>query len=1263
VTDRRVTTAVIVAAIVLFAIVSAPRLQLDYAPALALPELRVNLSVGGGASDPEEITTRWVVPIESAIRSLGDVTGTRAEVTGHGASIDVRFHRGTDVEVKAARLSSELAGLRAKLPARSSLDVWPATQGGNRPGAYIALTNPRVDARSIGDLLRAARGVRDVATYGLTDREVEIVMTDDSVPAPAVLDAVQALAPRALGTIGPRKVPVVVAPRTTELRDAPLRAGTSVIRLGAVADVRNRTAEATTLARVNGKPVSLLAVYRDNDVSLFAFDASIRERLRGVAWQEVSSDAADLRAMLRRVGAGALAASLVLAAIGFVYGRRRGLILAIYLPLAVAIAMNVFRLTGIGIDAQTIVVACIAFAGIAPFAVGRLVAKRNELTKRNELSPLAIAAAFVLLLPLAATFGSAALAPLLAPAARAFAIAASSALAACLAIPPVGVRASAHDRWQRTMLRESATVLLAVATFTCLLITYFGAQLDPRRVGEKESSSLDIEVRMPGGATLAQTSALAARVEKGLGRVAGIERFTSFLQAGWANIHIELQPAMNGTAARSRLMGELGAAVPFVPGMISLADGGRGRGVQFDDEFELVPIADADGIRYRVLLKGTDAEALRAAVELIASRLSRLDIRRSQIVAGWPAPAPRAALVPRLDTTPADAERMAARLAELTLPPVPHRLHDGRLVRVIARGAPHTPDVVPQRADVLAREPSLEARFELRNELMPGGAMRELGRFVLPVDIDVKGYGDERLLRRENADRTLATMPLPAGITLERPSLAEWTLSLPKLRLLALAVFLPMLLLAASAIALASLRGAFAALAPSIAGFAAAAPVMQFAAANVDELTLLAMGGAICCTTAIGVVALLRAGEQTRAAYESQRRFSTPTLLAIAAIFVLLAVPASAPAAVTDGWRAPLLASLAVLGIGIPAALLVGPASGFVARDLRRRRTPVARAASHPEEWRDAPPLLTIRNVTKIYGGIYAGGFRALQRVSFDLRPGIIGLLGPNGAGKTTLLRVMTGLLLPTRGQVLYRGVPVGPDNLAEYRRLIGFLPQEFNAYAGLTAFDFLDFWALERGMTDIGARREEVERLLALVGLADDIKRRVRDFSGGMRQRIGIARALLGDPPLLVVDEPTTGLDLESRNRFRDLLGTLAADRIIILSTHIAGDVEATASRILLLAKGTLRWDGTPDQLIARARGRVFDLVVAESEVRALTHQFRVTTRHRVAGGIHVRGVVPAGATLPGAAAEPTLEEAYLAEVAGDRAMRASGFAFLFGS
>ena len=227
---------------------------------------------------------------------------------------------------------------------------------------------------------------------------------------------------------------------------------------------------------------------------------------------------------------------------------------------------------------------------------------------------------------------------------------------------------------------------------------------------------------------------------------------------------------------------------------------------------------------------------------------------------------------------------------------------------------------------------------------------------------------------------------------------------------------------------------------------------------------------------------------------------------------------------------------------------------------------------------------------------------------------------------------------------------------------MIGFLPQEFNAYAGLTAAQFLDFWALERGIDSPRARRAQIEELLAIVGLEEHANRRVRDFSGGMRQRIGIARALLGDPPLLVVDEPTTGLDIEARRRFRDLLMALARNRIVILSSHIASDVETTALRLLLLARGELRWDGSVEGLLARAHGRVFEAVVSDAELRALAQQARITTRVRVAGGIRIRGVVAEGQPLPGEEVAPSLEEAYLSEVSTG-AIRRGSCAFVFQS
>src|SRR5215212_9543272 len=224
--------AVIAAAIVLFAIVSAPRLRLDYLARAVLPELRVDLSLGDNAADPVDTTNRWILPIESAIRSLGDVTGTRAELSGDGANFTVRFTSNTDPNVKAARLSSELASLRAKLPAGGRIGVWPSTQAGDRPSLILAIAGGEAIAKRVADDLRAARGVRDVAVFGLAEPIVDIRLRRDVRGVQAAIDS--ALAPRALNK------DVVVAPSSRRLEDVPIRAGNEIVRLDAIADIRPR---------------------------------------------------------------------------------------------------------------------------------------------------------------------------------------------------------------------------------------------------------------------------------------------------------------------------------------------------------------------------------------------------------------------------------------------------------------------------------------------------------------------------------------------------------------------------------------------------------------------------------------------------------------------------------------------------------------------------------------------------------------------------------------------------------------------------------------------------------------------------------------------------------------------------------------------------------------------------------------------------------------------------------------------------------------
>jgi len=1150
--ERPIARAVAAVAIVVLAAVSLPRLRLGYDPEVAFAELTVVLRLPE-ATDSEDVARRWAVPVEGALRAAGDVIATRGEVDANGARITARFRRGVDAELKAARLATDLVPLRARLPRGATLAIWPARSV--QPSAVLAVPPER--ATMIAEQLRAAPGVREVETYGSIDTEVDVRMRGDAVP-----DVADALLPHPLGRN------VVAAPRAKTIADLHLDA-----------TITSRRPPPATLARVDGQPAALL----------FVTCEGLCPAQPGELW----SDAAELQKLLRRLALGMLAAAILFAAGGALMAGPRGLLLGAYIPLAAAIFVNICRVASLRVDAQTLVMALIAFAAVAPFA------------KK-------ITIVFVLLLPLAAAFGSGALAPLLAPAARDFAIAALCALAAGALLPPLRATESATAPLARGALRAAASVVLAVVAAAVLLLSWFGDRLDPRRSRDvPQSERLYVRVAQPSGSTLAQSSEAALRVERALRRVDGVARFWTFIAPERATTTIELGLGTRAELARIQLQ----SALP--PG--ARIDDGVERAAAFDEEIGERPQANEEGTLYRFLLKGTDAASVRRAADAIAGALARV-VPRQAIASEWPDPSPRIVLVPHPGVAP---EAAARELAQRTTLPPARRLPDDRLLRVAAAEAPKSDDDVPQRADLF---PRIESRFDIRRDAIAGRLTRELGRFVLPVTVRIGApLPEEILAKRKDVDRIVSMTALPSGVTLERPSIASWTFSMAKLRLAALAAFLPLLLFTAAAIVLSSLRGAAIALAPAAAGLALVAPALTIAGAQLDELTLLAAGGALCAVVARAVAAM-----REQNAYRALRRNAAATMVSVIATATMLIVAAR------DPWRAPLLAAAAALLGGVPAAIILPGAIAAVARDLRARRRP----PPAPE----GPPRLAVRNVTKVY----AGGVRALHRISFDLEPGVIGLLGPNGAGKTTLLRILTGLLQPTRGGVSWRGAPID-------RAAIGFLPQEFNAYGGLTAEQFLAYWALERGIT------APIDELLALVGLEKHATRRVRDFSGGMRQRIGIARALLGDPPLLIVDEPTTGLDVEARLSFRELMSRLARDHIVILSTHIASDLESTASRLLLLARGTLRFDGTAEALIARARGRVFESVVSDAEARALTQRTRVTTRVRVAGGVRVRGVAAEDDPLPGAAVEPTLEEAYLSEVAAGGRMRGGSFAFVF--
>ncbi|MCG2784501.1 MAG: ABC transporter ATP-binding protein [Anaerolineae bacterium] len=283
---------------------------------------------------------------------------------------------------------------------------------------------------------------------------------------------------------------------------------------------------------------------------------------------------------------------------------------------------------------------------------------------------------------------------------------------------------------------------------------------------------------------------------------------------------------------------------------------------------------------------------------------------------------------------------------------------------------------------------------------------------------------------------------------------------------------------------------------------------------------------------------------------------------------------------------------------------------------------------------------LTISHLSKQYRRDFWG----LRDFDLELKPGVIGLLGPNGAGKSTLMRMLATITQPSAGTIHWNGVDIvkTPDVL---RAVLGYLPQDFGVYPNLTGLEFLEYMAAIKGLDGKTARRR-IEELLVVVNLVHAAKRPLGGYSGGMKQRVGIAQALLNDPQLLIVDEPTVGLDPEERVRFRNLLSDLSGERIVILSTHIVSDVEATATEIVIINQGRKLQHAAPEKLLALLDGKVWQWVIPSEALPALKAKALVSGTLRRENGIQVR-VVSESAPAPEAErVTPSLEDVYLREV-----------------
>lgn len=280
---------------------------------------------------------------------------------------------------------------------------------------------------------------------------------------------------------------------------------------------------------------------------------------------------------------------------------------------------------------------------------------------------------------------------------------------------------------------------------------------------------------------------------------------------------------------------------------------------------------------------------------------------------------------------------------------------------------------------------------------------------------------------------------------------------------------------------------------------------------------------------------------------------------------------------------------------------------------------------------------LRLDRLTKQFGSAIA-----VDRLSATLTPGVYGLLGANGAGKTTLMRMICDVLKPTSGSVVWNGTPI--ERLGErYRSVLGYLPQDFGYYPDFSALDFMLYLSALKGLDSKAAKRRSME-LLDLVGLKNVAKRKVKTFSGGMKQRLGIAQAVINDPQVLVLDEPTAGLDPKERVRFRNLISALAQGKVVILSTHIVSDVEYIADEILIMRAGQIVASGTIEEILAQVSGVVWECAVTPREADVMSARMAVgNVRYDHAGMAIVRIVSDTAPHSSARLVEPTLEDVYL--------------------
>jgi ABC-2 type transport system ATP-binding protein len=281
--------------------------------------------------------------------------------------------------------------------------------------------------------------------------------------------------------------------------------------------------------------------------------------------------------------------------------------------------------------------------------------------------------------------------------------------------------------------------------------------------------------------------------------------------------------------------------------------------------------------------------------------------------------------------------------------------------------------------------------------------------------------------------------------------------------------------------------------------------------------------------------------------------------------------------------------------------------------------------------------MIEIKNLTKTY----SGNVQALSGIDLEIGAGMFGLVGPNGAGKTTLMRILAGLLRASSGTVQVFGNDMATlRGKQDAKALLGYLPQELGLYPNLSGREFLDYIAILKGVTDGNARKRQISELLEHVRLSDVADRKLKTYSGGMKRRVGVAQALLGNPKLVIVDEPTVGLDPEERVRFRNLLSDTATRCTVILSTHIVEDISHSCNDLAVISKGKVLYRGSPSDLITRARGHVWSIITAQERPNG---GLSVVSTLQMQNGIQYRVLGDPSPQYNATPIEPSLEDGYI--------------------